>query len=348
MFENQTYEFILNRMLSNISDDIDKREGSVAFDMLAPKAIELTQAYSELDNVLKFGFADTTYGELLDLKVIEAGLVRLTATYSRGFVTITNEFDEDFTVPVNTAVYTDNNIRFRTDNEIIVLSNSSADVNITSEVPGLNQNVAANRITNIEYIEVTCTNTVATTGGTDIESDASLLERYKAKTKSPGVSGSKNHYLQWALSIEGIGNAKIIPLWNGKGTVKVILIDSNKEPVNPVKLQEVSDYIESQRPIGATVTVVSAANFAINISANIIVEQGYVLDDLIISISNELTKYFKLATFIDPDVKYAKIGTIILGTEGVVDYNTLVVNGDVLNIPLGEADIPVLGSVTFL
>lgn len=51
MFENETYENILNRMLDNISDDIDKREGSVAFDMLAPKAIELTQAYSELDNV---------------------------------------------------------------------------------------------------------------------------------------------------------------------------------------------------------------------------------------------------------------------------------------------------------
>ena len=41
MYENQTYEEILRRMLERIPRDIDKREGAVVFDSNAPAAAEI-------------------------------------------------------------------------------------------------------------------------------------------------------------------------------------------------------------------------------------------------------------------------------------------------------------------
>ena len=41
------------------------------------------------------------------------------------------------------------------------------------------------------------------------------------KVSLPATSGSKYHYIQWAKEINGVGNAKCLPLWNGNGTVKL-------------------------------------------------------------------------------------------------------------------------------
>lgn len=76
MYEDQTQKIVLQRMLDQVPADVDKREGSVAYDMLVPPSVELERLYVELDNVLKRGFASTAYGEWLDKKAAEVGLER--------------------------------------------------------------------------------------------------------------------------------------------------------------------------------------------------------------------------------------------------------------------------------
>ena len=49
MYENQTFNTIMQRMLNNVSDDIDKREGSIIYTALAPLALELETYYEALD-----------------------------------------------------------------------------------------------------------------------------------------------------------------------------------------------------------------------------------------------------------------------------------------------------------
>ena len=41
MYEEVTYESILERMLEKVPDNMDKREGSIIYDALAPAAVEL-------------------------------------------------------------------------------------------------------------------------------------------------------------------------------------------------------------------------------------------------------------------------------------------------------------------
>ena len=68
MFQNFNFELIMNRMLANVPDDLDKREGSVIWDALAPAALELETAYLFLDYVLNQSFADTSDRDFLILR----------------------------------------------------------------------------------------------------------------------------------------------------------------------------------------------------------------------------------------------------------------------------------------
>ena len=53
MFEDYTFENLIKRMLARAPKEIDKREGSVIYDALAPAAAELAQMYIDLDVIRK-------------------------------------------------------------------------------------------------------------------------------------------------------------------------------------------------------------------------------------------------------------------------------------------------------
>ena len=80
MYENVTYEEILERMLSRVPNNMDKREGAIIYDALAPAAVELQLMYIELDVILKETFADTASREYLIRRVKERGIVPENAT----------------------------------------------------------------------------------------------------------------------------------------------------------------------------------------------------------------------------------------------------------------------------
>ena len=75
MFEETTYETILERMKDRVSDSMDKREGSIIHDALAPTAIELQLVYIDLDTVLREVFTDTASREFL-VRRAEEGIPR--------------------------------------------------------------------------------------------------------------------------------------------------------------------------------------------------------------------------------------------------------------------------------
>ena len=71
MFEVD-YEDILQRMLDRVPDSIDKRQGSIIYDALAPAAAELTQAYIYVDFVVAKLDVENLEGDELDRNRAEA------------------------------------------------------------------------------------------------------------------------------------------------------------------------------------------------------------------------------------------------------------------------------------
>ncbi len=82
MYENQTFNTIIQRMLNNVDDDIDKREGSVIYTALAPIALELETYYEALDEVLTETFADTASYYYLTKRAAERNIYPIEATAS--------------------------------------------------------------------------------------------------------------------------------------------------------------------------------------------------------------------------------------------------------------------------
>ena len=80
MYENVTYEDILQRMLDRIPNTMDKREGSIIYDALAPAALELQLMYIELDVIMNESFADTASREYLIRRANERGITPEPAT----------------------------------------------------------------------------------------------------------------------------------------------------------------------------------------------------------------------------------------------------------------------------
>ena len=76
------------------------------------------------------------------------------------------------------------------------------------------------------------------------ETDDAFRERIFQKIQNPLTSGNKNHYIYWAKSVPNIGDAKCIPCWNGPGTVKVIVISTQKDVPVEADLQAVREYVE--------------------------------------------------------------------------------------------------------
>mgnify|MGYP000705380381 CR=1 FL=1 len=72
MYEDMTFENIMDRCLDRVSSSIDKREGSVVYDAIAPAAAELAIMYIELAYLMDRAFPDTESGDDLFAKEVSS------------------------------------------------------------------------------------------------------------------------------------------------------------------------------------------------------------------------------------------------------------------------------------
>jgi len=351
-FSAYTESSILATMIAAISTSISTTEGSATRNTLSPVAVEMAEGYVNLDNVIALFYPQTTYGIYLDNWTALRGMTRKPGTVATGIVTFTGTATT--AIPTGTQVQTSGGLVFATTEEVTIAS-TAIDATIQSEAVGTSYNVPTGSIASLPSAVSgvsSVTNASATTGGTDIETDAALLARFLESARNPSTSGNLSDYYNWALSVPGVGDAKILPLWNGSGTVKVVLIDTDKIPVTNTIVTAVHAYIESVRPIGATVTYEAAAGLSIAISATLTLASGYTLVGIQSAVEAAITAYLKGIAFTNnlsttqDYVSYAKIGDAILGVTGVMDYSGLTVNTGTANITVPVEDVAILGVVS--
>lgn len=347
MFEDKTPESIHAAIMSVISDEVDKREGSVAHDLTYPAAIEIGNLYMALDTVVELAFADTAYGEYLDLWTIPFGIQRKPAVSSEGQVTLSGP--EGTVVPEGTQLQTESDVFFTTAEEVTITS-GSATVNAYAETGGVSGNVSANTVNALApgdlYGVVSILSSTAFTGGVDMESDDSLRARLIERAQKPSTSGNVHHYKQWALEVLGVGDAAVYPLHAGPGSVKVVIVNADKQPPSASVIADANAYIQENKPIGATVTVEGATGLAINIAVNVTLEDDYNLETIKPLFEQALREYLQKLSFTSEPVRYVRIGEVLLSLEGVKDYENLRVNNGTANITPTTNQVAVLGTVT--
>ena len=183
------------------------------------------------------------------------------------------------------------------------------------------------------------------TAGTDEEDDESLRERLFAKVQLPSTSGNANDYYNWAMACAGIGAAKVFPLADGPGTVKVVVASEEKTAVEETLIKKVADYIETMRPIGATVAVTSARELTVSVTAKVKLTSETTLAKAQSTFQNLVASYLQGNAFQAEYISLARIGSLLMEVTGVEDFSDLQLNGTAANITLEDEEIAVCGAV---
>ena len=340
--EGNDFEDILARLLENVDASLDKRQGSIIYDALAPAAAELAQCYIALDI-----FSDQTYlleavDENLDNRVADYGLIRRQATNSRVEIKIYNTSNElmdledlsaRFSTPNEFGGYNFSLIE-RTDIGTYIAECETAGSAGNEYIGELLPLVSINNLGKAEIDTIY-------KPGEDEETDEELRQRALTKINQEAFAGNKASYKQFVADIDGVEKSKVFPVWNGGGTVKIAIVAANNTiPTQTFidKVQNDIDPIQNQgqglgiAPIGHSVTVVAPDRLDINIEATITISEGYTKDELQTSIEQKIKEYLeevqeKWEDANDLIIYSSKIIAAILGVSQVQNVSNLTING---------------------
>lgn len=341
---SKTYENIKQRVLNNTNIDVDKREGSFLNNMASPLAYELARFYIEQQDLVNMSFVKNGYFHYLDTKCAEYGITRKQGTKSTGEVICKGT---DGTVISNDTLlfYNDLNYVVLNDAEIV---NGEALLYVEALEVGNKYNLlSGTKLDLVETIygvkEITVKETFKT--GTNIESDEELRDRFFTTIRKNYTSGNVAHYEMWTLEVDGTGMCKVYPLKHGNGTVEVVVTNSDMLGASEELLRSVKNNIESKRPIGASVTVVSAIEKEISVTADLTIEDEYLIEDIEKEFKIEAEKYLKDIAFTKNYISIARLSNILLSIDGVIDYSNFKLNNSSNNITLSDTNVPKLTSI---
>lgn len=354
MYNPKTKDQILSDMLLNIGEQYDKTPGYIPRDLSSATAIEIEQLYDGLNQLMDSVDVDKMIGDALAKYISQRkGLIRKPSEKAVGQVLVKGTGR----IKIGDLFETENGIQFESiEVKEIVVSDT---VKIRAILGGAQGN---SPIASITLIPITLqgitsvSNTSVTAGGYDCESDDELRERYYHAIRVPATSGNKYHYQLWACQCVGVGDSRIIPLWNGANTVKIILIDSNKQVASQALIDSVQLYIDPKgsnwgtgsgvAPIGSYCTVASASAKNLTISVSVTKDSNYTPQQIKDNITLSIANYLKTIAFKQSYVSYAKIGNTILDSLGVLDYTNLLVNSGVINVVVLDSEVAIAQTIT--
>lgn len=340
-------KIIHDRMITNISDDYDKSKGNFVYDITKPVAVEFAKQQEKIAAVQeKLDVEKLTGDELTRTVYQRTGVSRKPATQATTTVIVSGTAGT--LVKVGELVGTET-ILYTVIEEAILNESGFAHVRVQCNEFGQIGNVPANTIVNFPASInglVNVYNPDPVVDGYEEETDNDLRQRYYDKLQRPGKAGNKYHYREWALEVTGVGDAKIFPRYNGPLSMKVVVIDANKLPANVELIEAVRDHIEEEMPFGVDdLLIISAEALLIDLSVALSLMPGYTEEVVKANIKKNITKHLKEIAFRTSFVSYAKIGALIIESDGVLDYQDLLINGSTANVVIPDDGVPVMGGV---
>lgn len=354
MYENVTFENIMERVLARIPSTMDKREGSVIWDALAPAAIELQNMYIELDTVLNETFADTASLYYLKKRAAERGISQILATNA----ILQGEFTP-------TTLEIDIASRFSCDNLNYIVTEKVSDgvYKLLCETAGTEGNVHFGTLIPIDYIAglETAELTEVLIPAIDDETVEDLRERYFTSMTSQAFGGNIADYKEKVKTLPNIAvsGVKVTPVWNGGGTVKLTITDGVFGVPSDDLVEAVQNEIDpvghqgegvGLAPIGHVVTVVGVQSETVNIVTNITYQPGWDWESSKTYIQDAIDQYFyELSKVWDENenliIRISQLESRILTCEGVLDISGTTLNGSDANLSLAPDAIPTRGTV---
>lgn len=356
-YENMTYEVIIARMIERINDkypDIDTREGSMVFNACAAAALELAIAYTELDNVLKESFVQTASRQYLLIACDQMGIDVSTFNATPAFV------KAEFNIPIelnsrwNLGLY-----NYLVINELEHEDGDDENMHyyrLQCESSGSEPNALLGDLTPIDFVDgdlTTARIVECIIEGEEEKSDDEIRTTYFNYVNSIMSDGNVAQYNQWCEEFGGIGNYKIMPLWNNEpNTVKVSILSVSNRAATDDLIADFQDFLDpgskgmgnGVAPIGAIVTVSTATEIPVTVTADVTLKSGHTDTS---TLTTALENYFKEIAYETTMVSYMGVGAAILKAEGVDFISNLRINGSTADLTIGDEEIVTVGGTNW-
>lgn len=370
-FQNKDYDYFLRKMLDAVPDNIDKREGSIIYDALAPAALVMGQQSLDMANVIKETYIKTASGNFLDYRAVEHGTSRYPATQTEAKAKVLNDKKEpldNIQIGDKFASIGDSPIFYA-----VTKINADLTVELTAEVKGSSANSYIGQILPVtpndllSWAEIT----EITAPARDVESDDHLRARLLSSQSWIAYGGNVADYLDMTSKIDEVGAAQIYPTWNGGGTVKVVILNNNLMPASASLVQKVKNVLDPEDkqaegyglvPIDHAVTVTAPEKLIVNVDISVKLDDTKVTRYVKDSITKAVEGYFqslredwadinqKLGRGYQETIYRSKILSQVMLTEGVVNAKLPSLNGRDADIDLvftnSKSQLPVVGTVT--
>ena len=362
MYEDKTPEAIKAEILAAIrqSQGLSAMAGGFADGVAGPVAEQLSEAYRALEGVPSMLFVDESSGGYIDLVGWQYySITRREGT--RAYCDISFSGTPGLVIPQGTAFLTAGGLAYSLLAAVTLGEDGAGEGRLEAAEAGSAYNVEAGAIDRM-YVNLTGLTgyqSEAAAGGTDAESDAALLARIRERVQRPPTSGNGYQYRQWAMEIPGVGNAKVVELPSGPGTVGITLVDSNDRAPAEGIVEAVEAHIEEERPVGAAVTVAAATEREVTVAAQVSLTggagAGAVQDAFRAALAGYLhtliegkygTVYYKPADDQPYTLLYNRVLALLLNVDGVENFASLTVNGGTADVTIQAGEIPVLGEVS--
>ena len=366
----EDYDYWLDLMLENVPDDIDQREGSVIFDALAPTAMVLAQHSLASANIIKQTYIKTAQGQFLDYRAAEHGTGRYAATQTE----VKAKFLDSDGNTINNVQIGD---QFASIGETPIFYtvqkiNDDLTGELTADDPGTTANSYIGQVLpvtsndSLSWAEIT----EIVAPARDEETDDHLRDRLLKADDWIAYGGNIADYLAMLSKISEVGAGQVYPVWNGAGTVKLVIVDNNLMPASTELVKKVKNIIdptdnETQgyglAPIDHQVTVVAPTSLTVNIAATVNIDGTHGVDIVKAKIKTAIEEYFKLLrqNWNNIDAKTgrgysqtiyrSKILSQIMMVDGVINASVPTLNGTDEDIALvfdnQTSQLPVLGEV---
>lgn len=367
--EKYTFTNIMEDLLSRVPDTMDKREGSIIYDALAPAGYQFADYFIQLRMVLQDIFAHTATGDYLEMRAEEFGLSRIQATFATKYGYFTDTREQPMDVPIGSrfsTVVEQESVYYTVSEK----TSTKGTMILTCDTAGSIGNQYSGSMLPISNINSLGSASLGTSisPARDRETDAELRERFFIYVNEKPFGGNFIDYIDKAGSVQGVGGVQCYPVWQGGGTVKVVVID-NEYNINSSLINLVKRAIDPEphtglgagvAPIGHRVTVVSPT--ALNVSVSLDVElAGFTLDQLRDQINEQISDYFlelrkNWSVFADNHKYYLYvyraqiISRLVENVAGVANVKNVTLNGKEEDIFVSAnnsvSQLPFLGGVT--
>ncbi len=172
------------------------------------------------------------------------------------------------------------------------------------------------------------------------ENDDHLRARALQQIRQPALAGNAAHYAAWAKEISGVKAARAVAGVRGAGTIDVYYVPEVNAPSG--LWERLQQHLEEQCPLGADVLALEAMPYDLTIAASVDLKETALLDEVRAAFTAALMEYFDRIAMTDEGnrISPSRLTAMLLDCAGVLDVNSLTVNGKDVTLILADGSYP--------